>query len=89
MNEISSSFSLVQPFYIDNHELDKLSQQEIFVLGYEFGHISDLLDQRKPFEVQFHSDNDDRVRKMLKDKKVKQYNIYPHDDWPVLEVIEI
>lgn len=86
MEENDEMFGLVQPFYIDNGELDGLSPQQIFVLGWEFCRIGYLLDKGEPFEQQFHSDNEARVRKMLNDKKVTGYQIYVHDDWPLLVV---
>jgi len=86
MYEEDDEFSLVQPFYVDNGELDGLSLKHAFVLGYEFCCIMEKLYRKEfPFEVQFHSDNETRVRKAL-DSHHANYEIHVHDDWPVLVV---
>lgn len=86
MNEDDQGFGLEQSFYIDNDELNDLSPQQCFVLGWEFCRIGYLLDSQEPFEQQFHSENEARVRRMLNDKGVTNFRIAVHDDWPLLIV---
>lgn len=82
-------FSLVEPFHVDNGELEGLTLQQAFVLGYEYAVIREKLDIGSfPFEVTFHSENEARVRKML-DRNNAHYEIAIHDDWPLLAVFGV
>lgn len=79
-------FSLVEPFYVDNGELDGMSLQQAFVLGYEFSSIIHALGAGVfPVEIQFHSENENRVRKML-DRHKARYEVLAHDDFPLLVI---
>ena len=82
-----ANFEILLRFYIDNGELDKLTKQQAFVLGYEFCSIFAMIETRQSFNIQFHSDNEERVRKMLADQNVTEYKLWVDDDWPVLEVV--
>lgn len=83
--EEDQDYQMVEPFYVDDGELDGLSPQQIFVLGFEFSQIRTRLFQEMAFDMPFHSENESRVRKML-DRHNAVYEIYIHDDWPQLVV---
>lgn len=58
-----ADFGLVKSFDIDHGELDGLSPQECFVLGYELGEIDRLLQLRAPISRPVHSANRERILK--------------------------
>lgn len=57
-----ANFELFEPFDIDNGELDGLSQQECFVLGYELAQVHALLRGSCGFEKTVHAANINRVK---------------------------
>ena len=73
------------PFDIDNGELDSLSKQQAFVLGFEFSNILSMIEGGRSFAIPVHSDNQDRLVKLCQRLKIA-YVIRAHDDWPTLEV---
>lgn len=58
---MEKSFGLIRPFAIDNGELEGLSSQEIFVLGYELATIDIALAGKKGINQMVHSANMDRI----------------------------
>lgn len=85
MEEKLTEFNMVEPFHVDDGELNDLTLQQVFVLGVEFEMIRAQLETGAPFERMFHSDNIDRVEKMC-NRQRRFFNIALHDDWPVLAV---
>lgn len=84
--EDDGDFGLIDSFHVDNGELDGLTPQLIFVLGCELGAMLEKIDRDfVPFEMMFHSDNEIRFRKIL-DKRGVDYQIFTHDDFPLLNV---
>lgn len=82
----ANAYSLNLPFWIDDGELDGLTPQEIFVLGFEFCSIYGSILEGGAWDQYsrpFHSENEPRVRKMCEHLGV-DYSIQAHDDWPVL-----
>ena len=60
-------FGLLKSFDIDNGELDGLTPQEIFVLGYELAQIDSRLERADKISLMVHSDNRPRIEKSCKD----------------------
>ena len=61
-----ADFELQKSFNIDNGELDGLSPQECFVLGYELAQIDGLVSGLSgPFEKPIHAANKERIEKAL------------------------
>lgn len=82
-----AKYGLITPFWIDNGELDSLSKQECFTLGYEFSTFMALLDTGDEFEVMVHSENRSRLLKLC-DHMDRIWGIHDHDDWPTIHVFE-
>lgn len=77
---MDKDYELCEPFDIDNGELDNLSPQECFVLGVEWQMIAELADIFRSFEHPIHSNNKNRIEKLLQRRK-RQYTIqFMHDD---------
>lgn len=86
MNDEAADYGLVQPFYIDDGELDGLTPQQVFVLGVEFAMIMNLLDGGEPFEKQFHAENEYRVSQMCERRGVEYRTEMDDSDWCILVV---
>lgn len=56
-----AEFGLVKSFRIDNGELEGLSQQEIFVLGYELAQIDHALKTGDDIRQPVHAENRSRI----------------------------
>ncbi len=76
-------FGMQFSFSVDDGELDGLSPQEIFVLGYELGSLVSRVEFGVPFDTMFHSNNETRLKIAL-DAIGADYTIQAHDDWPIL-----
>lgn len=63
MSGDEGDYTLSEPFDIDTGELDGLSLQQAFVLGYELRQIHVLLDRRKPFSKLIRTKNIERVQR--------------------------
>lgn len=79
-------------FHVDEGELDSLTPQQIFVLGYECAQLVDWacdnslsLYYGEEAERPFHSDNIDRIKAIMKELGIV-HKIIMHDDWPSLVV---
>lgn len=60
-------FGLIKSFQIDNGELDELSPQECFVLGYELAQIDQLLKATPEIRLPVHANNQGRIRSACDD----------------------
>ena len=78
-------FHMIEPFDVDNGELDGLRQSLCFVLGVEWQMVKNQLESGKPFERPIHSENLDRIEAMLK-RADRGYEVAMHDDWPTIVV---
>jgi hypothetical protein len=87
--EENAEFGLVERFWIDDGELDGLSCQEIFVLGFEFCTLLDKFLQLMPFEMQFHQNNVGRVERVLLKHNIFYEIVDEDNEWPVLKVMNI
>lgn len=56
-------YGLIKSFDIDHNELDQLSRQQCFVLGYELAQIDTLLEKPEGFSRPLNADNRERVEK--------------------------
>lgn len=86
-------FGLLKSFDIDNGELDGLTAQEIFVLGYELAQIDSQLEQPDGISQMVHADNQSRIEKACKDAE-RPYRLNwmqgdQSESWMQLEVAPI
>lgn len=72
--------SLKRSFGIDNGELDGLTPQQIFVLGFEACQIDDILSRDDAAEKLVHAGSADRIRRWC-DEDGREYSLtYMEDD---------
>lgn len=85
-----SNFGLIKSFGIDNGELDAMSAQECFVLGYELAQIDALLERGDEIHKPVHADNRSRIESACRDAGADfRLNWLPGDlseSWLLLEV---
>ena len=62
-----SNFGLIKTFGIDDGELDGLSSQQCFVLGYELAQIDHLLASGEEIRKPVHADNRARIEAACRD----------------------
>lgn len=79
-------YELDKPFFIDSGELDEISKQQCFVLGYELAQIDALLQSGEPFNKSVHADNRERIEHFCKAEGVKYRLDWVDDDWMNLTV---
>jgi hypothetical protein len=83
-------FGLIKSFDIDNGELDGLSAQEIFVLGYELAQIDYELSGEAEINKPVHADNRQRITKACEDSgRAYRLTWHPSDaseSWLLLQV---
>jgi len=78
---MESEFESIEPFYIDDGQLDNLNKQECFVLGYELSTICFLAETNKEkIEKTVHANNLDRITSALNKRKRTYSFVWPHDD---------
>ena len=85
-----AEFGLIKSFQIDNGELDGLSAQETFVLGYELAQIDQLLKATSEIRLLVHADNQERIRSACNDAN-REYRLTwlegdVSESWLLLEV---
>jgi hypothetical protein len=68
------NFGLIKSFEIDDGQLDGLSPQEVFVLGYELADVDRQLKTRKPFSRLIHAENRHRIEASCMDSG-REYSI--------------
>ena len=71
-----AEFGLIRPFDIDNGQLDGLTPQHCFALGYELALVDAQIAAGEPFERLLHVANRDRVLLEL-ERKGARYDIGP------------
>lgn len=85
-----TEFGLIRPFDIDHGELDGMSPQEVFVLGYELAQIDHLIEEREPFVRLAHAANLGRIKSECDRHAANLIVTWPHDDssesWVNIEV---
>jgi hypothetical protein len=88
-----AEFGLIKSFQIDNGELDGLSPQECFVLGYELAQVDQSLKTTSEIHQPVHAENQVRIESAYKDAD-RQYRLtwLPGDvseSWLLLEVAAV
>jgi hypothetical protein len=85
-----ANFGLVKSFDIDNGELDGVSAQQCFVLGYELAQIDFLLKSGDAIRQPIHADNLSRIQKSCADANRRFRTTWMAGDqsesWLLLEV---
>ena len=72
---MDAEYGELESFGIDDGELDSLSRQECFVLGFELGDISRLAeDSDEGIERPVHASNAERLREFL-NKRQRRYDL--------------
>lgn len=86
-------YHLERSFMCDNGELDGLTPQQIFVLGYEMCQVGEMIDSISAASKPVHSRNQDRIRQWC-EKSGRKYTLTympddPSEDWMLFRVEEI
>lgn len=85
-----ADFGLVKTFDIDDGQLDGLSPQECFVLGYELAAIDHMLTRPHRISLPVHAANKDRIAKSCEASHRVWRLFWPPDDvsetWLQLDV---
>ncbi|NOY42805.1 MAG: hypothetical protein GXP26_13345 [Planctomycetes bacterium] len=85
-----AEYGLLKPFDIDHGELQQLTQQECFVLGYELADIDHLLKQPHLISKPVHADNRERIQKACLESgrnfTLQWMQADPSESWMQLEV---
>ncbi len=83
-------FGLVKSFDIDNGELDEMSPQQCFVLGFELAQVDELLKQKSAISRPVHAENQRRIEKSCQDAgrrfRLNWMPADPTESWLQLEV---
>lgn len=78
-----------EPFGIDGDELDGLSPQQCFVIGFEFAIVHKSMMRQGLYSMPIHPENVDRIRKAAAkrgiDIEIKAYD----DNWFHLNILHI
>jgi len=77
-----------EPFGIDGEELDGLTPQEVFVLGYELAQVSAEMEHGQKIEKPVHTDNRERIERAADIRGRTIGLIVYHDDWLWLETTD-
>lgn len=84
MTDNNAEFGLKCSFGIDNGELDGLSPQEIFVLGFEMGRtygVCASMDHGDCERFMTHSSNEERNRRAAETNGCEIKSEWANDDW--------
>lgn len=85
-----AKFGLIKSFSIDDGELDGMTPQECFVLGYELAQIDNRLKSGESFSQMVHLDNRTRIEDACRDAgrtfKVSWLDNDPAESWLSLTV---
>lgn len=85
-----AEFGLIKSFDIDDGQLDGLTPQHIFVLGYELATIDWLLQQPAEITRNVHAANRERIEKSCKDSgrrfKLSWISFDIGESWMLLDV---
>lgn len=85
-----STFGLIKSFDIDNGELNALSREQSFVLGYELSSIDHRLKCGDAIEQIVHADNRQRIASACDDNNRTYQLTWMHGDasesWMMLQV---
>lgn len=83
------NFSILEPFNIDNGELNGIEPQTIFTLGVEWQMFYQKLQAGDSFLMQVHKENVGRLKVLcIRNKRKFEVTIIKdYDDWKTFEVI--
>lgn len=82
-----TKFRCIDPFDIDNGELNEISPQMIFTLGVEWQMFREqLLGKKRRFSMMVHLENVERLKAMCNRHKCKVFEQRENDDWTSLRV---
>lgn len=73
-NEEHQEFELMEPFDIDNGELDGIDLRTVFCLGYECCQLHELLDTGRAFRKTVHIESIKRVTNMCQ-RRGREFSI--------------
>lgn len=86
-----SEFGLVKSFQIDNGELNGLTPQMCFVLGYELARIDDMIKHKTKIAIPVHVENKERIMDSFKGTNISYQLTWMNDDvsesWLWLEIV--
>ena len=87
-----TDFGLGKSFDIDDGELEGLSPQECFVLGYELAQIDHLVGEPGAASKPVHARNRERIEKSCRDAEREHTLTWMPEDtsesWMQLEIVE-
>jgi hypothetical protein len=79
-------YSIVEPFFIDNGELDGISPQEVFCLGVEWQMVAAQEESDEAFERLLHEANATRIKRLLI-RRGRKFKVTPNGpEWCMLSV---
>lgn len=85
-----AKFGLVRSFQIDGGQLDGLSPQMVFVLGYELADFDRKMKTKKPFRMTIHAENFQRCQEWVIENRRSLRSIWSSEDisegWVDLQV---
>lgn len=87
-----ASYELMEPFDIDNGELNGIRPQIVFCLGYEWCQLRTMLEGDEPISKTIHTENASRVKRMCirRNRKCKVEPVRGMEaEWCFLEVAGI
>ncbi len=89
MADDEAKWGLVEPFDIDDGELDGVSRQTAFCLGYEFCEFRRALERGGPIRQTAHTENAGRLKRMCI-RRGRKFKAEPcpgcEADWTYLDV---
>ena len=88
-----SSFGLIKSFEIDDGQLDGLTPQECFVLGYELSRVDTLIASGQHIHQPVHADNRRRIETACRDAgrtfRLKWLEGDESESWLMLDVAPV
>lgn len=93
----NTDWTMLLPFSIDSGELDGMTPQRAFTLGFEFSRAMDMIFRASPKASPFtdsqpsmtiHADNEERVRQVANRHQIPIKVHCFHDDWRELVAVQ-
>lgn len=84
-----AEYGCVEPFNIDDGQLDGLTPQQCFVLGYELAITSAEMEQGLKIGKPVHPQNRERLEQAAKLRGRRIKLVVYHDDWLWLETTDV
>lgn len=84
---MATEYGLVEPFDIDNGQLEGLTPQKCFVLGYELAQLSAEWEAGESPKKPVHPENRERLQAAAEKRgRTVTFTVY-HDDWLWMETV--